>query len=78
MWSSRYATAVVELRARLNRPVEIDAERADGLGQRDAVAVDERAQLVLIRHRAGGGRRAEQRAPESGALLVGPVDEADA
>ena len=46
------------------------------IGQRDAVAVGERAQLVLVAHRAGGGARAEEAAAEAGTLLVGPVDEA--
>ena len=33
------------------------------------------AQLVLVAHRARRGRRAEERAAEARALLVGPVDE---
>ncbi len=44
--------------------------------QRDPVGVAALAQLVLVGHRAGGGARAEQRAAEARALLVGPVDEA--
>ena len=34
-------------------------------------------ELVLVGHRAGGGRRAEERAAEARALLVGPVHEPD-
>ena len=43
--------------------------------QRDTVGVAPLPQLVLVGHRAGRGARAEQRAPEARALLVGPVDE---
>ena len=35
----------------------------------------QRTQLVLVAHRAGRSRRAEERAAEARALLVGPVDE---
>ena len=48
---------------------------AERVRQRDAVAVDEPPQLVLVAHRARGGGRAEERAAEARALLVGPVDE---
>ena len=65
----------LELRARLERPVELDAVRAQRVGQRDAVGVVPLPQLVLVGHRAAGGRRAEERAAEARALLVGPVDE---
>ena len=41
------------------------------------VAVGQLAQLVLVAHRAAGGRGAEERAAEARALLVGPVDEPD-
>ena len=44
-------------------------------GQRDAVRVAPLPQLVLVGHRAGRRRRAEERAAEARALLVGPVDE---
>ena len=67
----------LELGVRLERTVEVDAVRADRVGQRDAVTVDERAELVLVGHRAAGGGRAEERAAEPCALLVGPVDEPD-
>ena len=66
---------VLELAARLGRAVEVDAVRCERLRQRDAVAVRQPAQLVLVVHRPGGRARAEQAAPEAGALLVGPVDE---
>ena len=49
----------------------------DSLGERDAVAIGQLAQLVLVGHRASGGRRAEERAAEARALLVRPVDEPD-
>ena len=75
MCSSRYARRVLELRARVERAVELDAVLAQRVGQRDAVAVVQLPQLVLVAHRAGGGRRAEERAAEARALLVGPVDE---
>ena len=66
---------VRELRARAERAVEVDAVLAQRVRQRDPVAVVQRAQLVLVAHRAGRGRRAEERAAEARALLVGPVDE---
>ena len=68
----------LELRPGLERPVEIDAVLAQRVGQRDAVrgpsswrssswsAIDPAAAL-----------RAEERAAEARALLVGPVDEPD-
>ena len=55
--------------------VEVDAVRGERVGKRDAVAVRELAQLVLVGHRAGGRARAEEAAAEARALLVGPVDE---
>ena len=66
---------VLELRPRLERAVEVDAVLAERVRQRDPVGVAPLAQLVLIAHRAGGRRGAEERAAEAGALLVGPVDE---
>ena len=67
---------VLQLRARVERRVEVDAVLAASRpAARRRRASLQRAQLVLVRHRAGGGRRAEERAPEAGALLVGPVDE---
>ena len=67
---------VLQLRARLERAVEIDAVRRERVRQRDPVRVAALAQLVLVAHRAGGRRRAEERAAEARALLVRPVDEA--
>ena len=67
---------VLELAARLERVVEVDAVRRRATsGSAFPSASLPRAQLVLVGHRAGGGARAEQRAPEARALLVGPVDE---
>ena len=66
---------VRELRARLERAVEVDAVLAQRVGQRDPVAVGQLSQLVLVAHRARRRRRAEERAAEARALLVGPVDE---
>ena len=67
---------VLELRARLERAVEVDAVRARA---RPAARRRRRrcscAQLVLVGHRARGRARAEERAAEARALLVGPVDE---
>ncbi len=48
---------------------------AQRIGQGDPVRVTALAQLVLIGHRAGGRRRAEERPAEARPLLVGPVDE---
>ena len=48
---------------------------AERVRQRHAVAIDELRELVLVAHRARRRRRAEQRAAEARALLVGPVDE---
>jgi hypothetical protein len=67
---------VLELPARLDRAVEVDAVLAQCVRQRDPVAVGQPPQLVLVGHRAGRRRRAEQRAAEARALLVGPVDQA--
>src|SRR6478735_1180428 len=66
---------VLELPPRLERPVEVDAVLADRVRQRDPVDIAPLAQLVLVAHRAGGRRGAEQRAAEAGALLVGPAHE---
>jgi hypothetical protein len=68
---------VRELRPRIERGVEVDAESPDRLGQRRAVGVLQRTQVVLVGHRAGSGRGAEEGAAEAGALLVGPGDEPD-
>ena len=68
---------ILELRPRLERPVEIDAVLGERVRQRNAVGVTPLAKLVLVGHRARGGARAEQRAAEARALLVGPVDEPD-
>ncbi len=65
----------LELRPRLERAVEVDAVLGERVRQRDAVRVAALAQLVLVAHRAGGRRGAEERAAEAGTLLVGPVDE---
>ena len=63
---------------RVERLVEVDAARGERVGQRDAVAGPSAARSSSwSRHRAGRGRRADQRAAEPGALLVGPVHEPD-
>jgi hypothetical protein len=64
MWSSRYATAPSSC-----------ACASDGVGEWDALAVDEPAQLLLVAHRARRRGGPEERATEACALLVGPVDE---
>src|SRR5215207_3080369 len=64
-----------DLAAGLHSLVEVDPVLAESIGQRDTIRVLAPAELVLIAHRAGGRARAEERAPEAGALLVGPVDE---
>ena len=56
--------------------VEVDAVLGQSRGQRDAVAVRELPQLVLVGHRTGRSARPEEAAAEARALLVGPVDEA--
>ena len=68
---------VLELASSFEGGVEIDIEAGDCVGQRDALSVLALPQLVLVGHRGGGRRRAEQRAAEARALLVGPVDEPD-
>ena len=68
---------VLELDVRVEGAVELDAVRADRVGQGEAVTVDERAELALVGHRAARGGRAEERAAEPRALLVRPVDEPD-
>ncbi len=65
----------VQLAARSERAVEVDAVRRQGIGKRDPVPVGQLPQLVLVAHRAAGGGGAEERTAEAGALLVGPVDE---
>ena len=67
----------LELRPRLEGPVEVDAVRSERVGERDPVPVGQLAQLVLVAHRAARRRGAEERAAEARALLVGPVDEPD-
>ena len=68
----------LELPPRLERAVEVDAVLAQRVRQRDRRRASRScAQLVLVAHRAGGRRRAEERAAEARALLVGPVDEPD-
>ena len=64
-----------ELAARVERRVELDPVLAQCVRKRDPVCVLPCAQLFLVGHRAGGRGRAEERAPEPGSLLVGPVDE---
>ena len=64
-----------ELGARIERAVEVDAVRCERVGERDAVAIGELPQLVLVGHRPCGGARPEEAASEARALLVGPVDE---
>ena len=69
---------VLELRARLERPVEVDAVLARARrGARSRRGPCSCAQLVLVGHRARGRGGAEERAAEARALLVGPVDEPD-
>ena len=70
-------TRICELRSRLERMLELDAVRAQGVGECDAVTVDQLRERRLVAHRAGRGRGAEERPPEPSALLVGPVDEPD-
>ena len=65
----------VELRAGVERRVEVDAVRGERVRKRDPVAIRELAQLVLVGHRSCGRARAEEAAAEARALLVGPVDE---
>jgi hypothetical protein len=64
----------VQPRARLGSPVEVDVEARDDVLQPLAVAVAQVAHGVGV-ERPRAGRRAEQRAAEPRALLVGPVDE---
>ena len=49
--------------------------RGERVRERDAVAIGEPTELVLVGHRSRGRARAEEAAAEAGALLVGPVDE---
>ena len=62
-------------RRALERAVEVDAVLGERVRERDPVRVVALAELVLIAHGAAGRGRAEERAPEARALLVGPVDE---
>ena len=81
------APARCAARGRRPRSRAASARRARGRGRRRArasasgSATPSRsvscAQLVLVGHRAGRGGRAEERAAEARALLVGPVDEPD-
>ena len=64
-----------ELRVCVECSVEVDAARGERVGERDPVPVGQLPQLLLVAHRPGGGRGAEERAAEAGTLLVGPVDE---
>ena len=66
---------VLELPARIESAVEIDAVLRERVRQGDPVGVAAPAQLILVAHRAGSRRGAEERATEPGALLVGPVHE---
>ena len=75
MCSSRYAAALSSCRARVERAVEVDAVLMQRVGQRDSVRVGALSKLVLVGHRAGCGRRAEERAAEARSFLVRPVDE---
>ena len=68
---------VLQLRARLERPVELDAVLGSASGSATPVRVAPLPQLVLVVHRARRRRRAEQRAAEARALLVGPVHQPD-
>ena len=75
MCSSRYATALSScFRASSARSRSTPCSRSAS-GSAMPVRVAALAQLVLIGHRAGGRRRAEERAAEARPLLVGPVDE---
>ena len=75
MCSSRYAAAFSSCDAGRERAVEVDAVLAQRIRKGDPVAIRERPQLVLVGHRAGRGRRAEERPAEARPLLVGPGDE---
>ena len=64
-----------KLAVRVERRVEVDTVVAERVRQRDPIRVLARPQLILVGHRAGRRGRAEERAAEPGAFLVGPVDE---
>ena len=66
----------VEPRPGARRGVEVDPVGGERVDERDAVAVLDVADAAGLEG-AGGEARAEQRAPEARALLVGPVDERD-
>ena len=67
----------LELPARIERAVEGDSLRRQGILEAHAVGVAALPELVLVGHRAGGGARPEQRAAEARPLLVGPAHEPD-
>ena len=50
----------LELGPRFDRAVQVDAVRIQRLGKPDPVAVAQLPELVLVRHRARGRRRAEE------------------
>src|SRR5262249_33287389 len=54
---------ILELRARVESPVEVDAVRGERIGPENAAGIAPLADLRLVVHRARGGRRAEERAP---------------
>ena len=56
------------------RSINVDAVRGQRIGQGDAVAVAQDAELLRL-HRAGGATRPPQRSAETETLLVGPVHE---
>src|SRR5215217_8113073 len=66
---------VLELPPRLVDAVEVDAMLLERVWEGDAVAVFEVAHVIGL-ERACGRARAEEAAPKAGALLVGPVHEA--
>ena len=65
-----------QLATTVQHPVEVDADRPEGVGQADAPGVDEAPRLVHVEV-AGARARPEQALAETGPLLVGPVDDAD-
>ena len=64
----------VEPRGGGARAVEVDVVLGQRVLESHARRVEQVADLVGV-ERPGDGRRAQQRAPEARALLVGPVDE---
>ena len=75
MWSSRYAAADSSWLCASSARSRSTPFAARAAGKRDAVAVGELTQLVLVPHRPPGSGRPEQRAAEPCSLLVGPVDQ---